>query len=392
MGFGTPLSNIPSADKADALPQAGFWKPYKNGVVDFFRAWGHVSMELMPEINVQIGHGQQFLGHGHRSLLLSDLAPAYFFVRVNTQFWKLRYTNLYANIAPFALKDSDRFTEKYFAMHHLALDITPNFQIGLFENVLFSRGDSTKQWGFDPGYINPIIFFRAVEHNKASLDNVMLGMDFKWNIAKRWQFYGQLALDEFKTSEILNGQGSYINKFAAQAGMKWIDVAGIAHLDLQLEGNLARPFTYTHSNRNIQGTQSEGNYQHFGQPLAHPWGANFIEGIAILRYQPVPKIQLTAKMLYGQLGEDAAGQNMGGNILKPYDTATRLTGNKILQGVKATNTFGDFTVSWQAKHGLFIDLKQIVRKFDSQDDTRDNNTIFTSIAVRWNMAQWSNEF
>ena len=64
-------------------------------------------MELMPEINVQIGHGRQFIGNGYRSLILSDMAPSYFFIRFNTKVWKLHYTNIYASIAPKALKDSD---------------------------------------------------------------------------------------------------------------------------------------------------------------------------------------------------------------------------------------------------------------------------------------------
>ena len=53
-----------------------------------------------------------------------------------------------------------------------------------------------------------------------------------------------------------------------QLGAKYIDAFGIKNLDLQLEYNRVRPFTYSHRD-------SVANYTHYNQPLAHPLGANF---------------------------------------------------------------------------------------------------------------------
>ena len=94
--------------------------------------------------------------------------------------------------------------------------------------------------------------------------------------------YGQLLLDEFKLSEVRAGDGWWGNKFGFQLGGKYIDAFNIKNLDLQLEHNRVRPFTYSHGD-------SVANYTHYNMPLAHPLGANFQEVIGIARYQPAPK-------------------------------------------------------------------------------------------------------
>ncbi len=388
-------TNLPTASKNGALPQTGFWKDLieSNGV-EFFRARGHISVDLIDEISIQVGHDRHFVGHGYRSTTLSDFSPNYFFIRINTKVWKFNYTNLYATIAPRALKDGDVFKDKFFAMHHLSLNIRPNLNVGVFENVVFSRGDSIQSNKFDPNYLNPVIFSRAVEHNRASLDNVLLGFDAKWIPFKRLQVYGQLTLDEFKTLEFLgiNDDGSYLNKYGAQLGFKYIDVLGVPNLDLQGEWNKVRPFTYSHNQSGQRPSVNDANYQHFGLPLAHPLGSNFWEVIGVLRYQPIPRLQLQATAIYAELGEDPPGENWGGDILKDFNDPIQTSGNSVGQGIGATLQFVDLTATYQFRHNLFIDLKHIMRNFDSEDDARDLQTSYTSVTLRLNIPQWRYEF
>ena len=69
------------------------------------------------------------------------------------------------------------------------------------------------------------------------------------------------------------------NKIGTQLGVKYVDALSIANLDLQVEWNRVRPFTYSHFD-------SVGSYTHYNQPLAHPRGGNFNELIGIAHYQP----------------------------------------------------------------------------------------------------------
>ena len=77
--------------------------------------------------------------------------------------------------------------------------------------------------------------------------------------------------------------------------MKYIDVAGINNLDIQLEANVVRPFTYSHANNFT-------SYTNYLQPIAHPLGANFYEVAAVVHYQPVPKLNITLKSFYARTG------------------------------------------------------------------------------------------
>ena len=92
-------------------------------------------------IKVNFGHDRHFIGNGHRSLLLSDHSSPYMFLRLNTKVWKLNYQNLFVELntqTPRNTGDTLR-QKKFAAFHHLSLNLTRNFNIGIFEGIVFSR-------------------------------------------------------------------------------------------------------------------------------------------------------------------------------------------------------------------------------------------------------------
>src|SRR6185369_5123142 len=108
--------------------------------------------------------------------------------------------------------------KKYAAMHHLDVNIGKSLNIGLFEAIIFGRENH-----FEFGYLNPIIFYRSLEQQNGSYDNAVAGLDFKANVAKKFQFYGQFILDEFNLEETKKGDGWWGNKYGFQLGAKYID-------------------------------------------------------------------------------------------------------------------------------------------------------------------------
>jgi hypothetical protein len=217
-------------------------------------------------------------------------------------------------------------------------------------------------------------------------------MDFKWNIKHRGQLYGQLVLDEFKLSEIRAGNGWWANKQAIQLGGKYIDVAGLRNLDLQLEFNYIRPYTYQHENEYT-------NYQHYQQPLAHPMGANLTEFLGVLSYQPIPRLMLVAKAFYTVQGLDIQAdpgtpiENYGGNVLLPYTTRLTEYGNRTGQGNKSKLLHADFTATYQPRLNLFVDAKLIARRQTyALGQDLNANVLYASLALRWNIAQRLHEF
>ncbi|MGI4736628.1 MAG: capsule assembly Wzi family protein [Janthinobacterium lividum] len=380
----------------NSVPHEGYWKTFKTSgnAYDFFTARGGITYAATKHINVQLAHDRNFIGNGYRSLILSDYSAPYFFLKLNTRVWKFNYQNLFAELtARRSISGLDSlYPKKYLALHHLSFDVTDNFNIGVFESEV--SGGAGR--GLELQYLNPIIFYRAIEQNVGSTDNALLGLDFKWNIKHRAQLYGQLVLDEFKLSEIRAGNGWWANKQAIQLGGKLLDVAGVRNLDLQLEFNYIRPYTYQHETEYT-------NYQHYQQPLAHPMGANVTEVLGIVSYQPLPRLSLVAKAFYTVQGLDAlppagatALTNYGSNVLLSYNTRPMEYGNRTGQGDKNRLLHADFTATYQPRLNLFLDATLIARHQSLDQPTYygavSGNEVYASLAVRWNIAQRLHEF
>ena len=378
--------------KRSVVPHEGFRKSFKDNGVDFFTARGYISFQISKHINAQFGHDRFSIGNGYRSLILSDFAPPYLFLKFNTRIGRLQYTNLFTQMRADAFgrlggsPSGNDFPVKYFVLHHLSINIGKNLNIGLFESINYGREDSTGNNNFDINYLNPIIFYRAIEQQNGSKDNVALGMDLRWNIARKFSFYGQFVLDEFKLNEIKAGDGWWANKYAFQLGGKYINVLNLTNLDLLIEHNYARPYIYSH--RSIYTHNG-----HYLQEIAHPIGANFGEWIGELRYQPFSRFTFSLRTFINNYGEDEdANTNWGKNIFKDNDTREQEYGNTTGQGVATRLTFIDFTTTYHFRQNVFLDLKYVYRNIESEIDTFDRNTGYLSFSFRWNIPQRLHEF
>ena len=359
-----------------AVPGAGYYKPFKTTATDYFDARGSINFTVAKYIDVQFGYDKNFIGNGYRSLFLSDFSNSYLFLKLNTRIWKIDYQNLFMELTPQYIRTGadDLLDKKYAAMHHLSINATKWLNIGLFEAVVFGRENH-----FEFSYLNPIIFLRSAERNNGSADNGLAGLDFKANIAKKFQLYGQWVLDEFLLKEVKAGDGWWGNKFGVQLGGKYIDVFKIKNLDIQGEVNWVRPFTYSHYD-------SVANFTHENQQLAHPLGANFVEAIGIIRYQPHPKWTTSARLIVWEQGLDSAGLNFGGNVFKLNTTRSTDYGYTIPTGVAARGVNAQLLVSYEPKENLYLDLSLLIRRFKATEaPSLHRNTSVITAGLRMNM-------
>ncbi len=374
--------------KNTVVPGEGFWKSFKEHGVDYYTARAYISFDLLKNyINTQFGYDNGFRGTGYRSMELSDFSPGYTFLKFNTKVWRINYTNVFAQIVADAYGNSGgslggSYPVKFMASHHLSFNITDNLNIGFNETVII--GDSTGS-AFDIGYLNPIIFYRALEHQRGSQNNVIVNMDFKWNFARHFSIYGQLTLDEFILNEIKSGNGWWGNKWGGQAGIKYINAFGLHNLDLQMEYNVVRPYTFSH-------LDVFNNVAHYRQPLVHPLGANFKELIGIIRYQPTGRLTLRAQLNYARYGEDTLSSNWGKNVMLSYTTREQDYDNKIGQGVDTKLLYGDLILTYQLVHNMFFDLRYVYRKLSSELAEKNSLTNWYSLSMRWNIARTIHDF
>ncbi len=378
-----------SINQYQAIPRQGHYKPYQSSVIDAFQGYdfanaiAYLGYSTSKHTQLELGYGRHFMGNGIRSLLLNDFSHNYLYLNFSVDVWRLHYQSMVAELRPISSIQTVGNTvlpRKYMAVHYLSLDLGKRFEIGLYEAVVFARQDQ-----FEFQYLNPLILYRTAEALIDSPDNVLLGLNFNWLFMDRTSLYGQLLIDELRTSEIFSGNGWWGNKWAYQFGLKHYDLFKISNLDLHLEYNKVRPYTYTH-NSTLNGfpSLSSSSFSHFNQPLAHPLGANFSEVIVRLRFRPVYRLFLNAQYIYTRLGQSPDDQNYGQNILLNNNSRVADFGVNHLQGNKTNISNFDLQISYMFTHDLYIDLLARYRR-ESDASNSGLNTSYLGLGLRYNI-------
>ena len=383
----------PDGGNPAIIPGRGIAKRFKKDSYDYPVATGYVSFTPSQYFNIQLGHGKNFIGDGYRSLFLSDNASPYPFFKLNTTIWKLKYTNTWMSLRDVRseVTEDGSFRTKFMANHYLSYNVTKRLNIGLFESVIWENDNDR---GFDFNYINPVIFYRAIEFSTGSRGgNALIGLSAKYKVNNRVNAYSQLIIDEFSTSDIFGGNGSYKNKIGYQIGAKYYDAFGLKNLYLQAEYNRVRPYTYSHNTVVL-------NYGHANQSMAHTLGANFSEFITIARYQR-GRIFSSAKLVFAKRGFEFNTSEdsffYGGNIYGTEDNRIADEGNELAQGNTTDFFHGEFQIGYviNPASNLKIYGNLIYRDFSPLVNTEtvfSNQTTWFNFGIRTDLFNWYYDF
>ena len=321
------------------VPGQGFARDYKTTAYDYGMASGEISFTPNQNFSFTLGQGRNFFGEGYRSMMLSDVGFNYPFFRVETDFWKIKYVNLWTQLYDVR-KEAEvngTYSKKYLASHYLSINISKRWNLSFFESIVF--GDTAQQQGIDISFFNPVIFFRPVEFAVGSRSsNALLGSGLSYKVSNGLMAYSQFVLDEFNFEAFFNESGSWLNKYSWQLGLKYYDAFEITGLFVRLEYNGARPFTYSHR-------EPISNYGHYGQPLAHPWGANFNEGLIHLLYQ-FNRWEFDLRYHLGIMGLDQDSISYGADIYRSYNDRLDDNGNEVGQGVRSDFGYLHARLAW----------------------------------------------
>lgn len=344
----------------NVAPQQGFTRTFGDNGHDFNMASGEINFKPNEIFTLTAGQGRNFFGEGYRSMLLSDATFNYPFFRIETTFGRVKYVNLWAQMYDVRkeVAPNNIFLKKSLASHYLSIDITNRWNLSFFEAIILS--DTLQNRRMDVAFYNPIIFFRPVEFSVGSnAGNALLGIASSYKIKKGLQVYSQFVLDEFTGSEFFAGTGYWGNKYGLQLGIKGYDLFGLEGLFARVEYNKATPMTYSH-------LVPLGNYAHYSQSLAHPWGANFEEYLVHLQYN-YKRWEFEARIHFGFIGLDTAGSNWGSNIYLSYRTREQDYDNSTGQGVPATMSFIALRASWLVNpaSNLKVELGTRLRNLNS---------------------------
>ena len=356
---------------------------------DYFRATGLVGART-EHFEVRFGRDRNHWGPGETSLVLSDYAPAYDQLQLRTTFWRVQYTNVFASMTDLTplgnnLVDDPNLPFKFGAFHRLEFDLPAGVQLGLFESVI-AAPDVEEQTRFDiePAYFNPLIFYRAVERDLGSPDNVLLGADASWATPLRGlEVYGQFMLDEFIVDEIFTD--SWTNKYGLMMGARLAglptDALALNELSLALEYTRLRPYLYTHRDPST-------SYMHYNDLLGHPAGPNSEDVALFARYRPLPRVEAALNVAYTRRGRaptDSSGNeiNIGADPLKSFDERASEQA-PLLSGVRQNRWLVEARAGYQLLPDLFVEASL---RFESVDDAERGLTRYVapSLALRWGL-------
>jgi len=310
-----------------------------SGFYSYLNFQGFVRYRAADFINFEIGRGRTFLGDGYRSLWLSDFSEPYTYFRSIAQIWRIKYLYQISFLADRNPQLGSGFFRKYNFTHLLSLNFFKRLNINMFETVMSAAyDDKGLHRGIELSYLNPVIFFRSVDLILGSPDNVIMGLGGSLRIFKNTRIYGQSFIDEFLIAHYLARKGYWDTKYGLQAGIKVYDLFNIRGLYFQTEANAVRPYTYSHNTMYL----AYGNYY---QPLAHPTGANFYEGLSIISYHRKNWF-LQFKFIKQVAGVDDSLNN-GKNIYLSYLSHYKETGNYITQGIRTELNYAEISFGYR---------------------------------------------
>lgn len=369
-------------DSFGSIPGVGFWSKNSWNYSDFLMARGSVHTNLVNSardenhVLMSFGHDQQFIGYGYRSLILSNFSPASGYLRLNAKIGPFTYQTLFKELTTGEglFSGSQVNEKKYLAAHRGALEFGKSgFELGFNEMIIQHRAGG----GLDWNYLNPIIFYRSVERDLGSGDNALLALDARYK-HRNFTYYAQLLIDEFNTKKVIEGN-DWSNKQGYQLGVYYQpSLPEYGDFLVQIEYNSVRPYTYSHWDQYT-------SYDNFNQPLAHPLGSNFREGLLrfVLKPRMIPGITFIHTTIFAVKGYDPYinGPNYGGNILRSYKS--RVSDDNVLmqQGEVGRILNTKTQILYELMPNMWLTLNA---QFRTQSGFQKSAESYFSIGWKWN--------
>lgn len=249
------------------VPGQGRWKVFKAIGFDYAFSSGFVSVQPLKNLNIQAGHGKQKIGHGYRSLLLSDNAFNYPYARFTQQWFKghLQYSNIYAvltNLRPATIKPNpyveNILQKKAASFQYLSLNLHNSINVGFFQGMIWKAGDTRNAQELTWQYFNPLIFTNLPSYGFHNQNNILAGADLKIKITNKLNTYAQFMCDDAVLTRSISPKTGY------QAGLNYFDVFGIKNLFVQAEYNNVNKDSYL-----SPATATTQSYFQYNEPLAY---------------------------------------------------------------------------------------------------------------------------
>lgn len=296
----------------------------------------------------QFGREKVKLGYGYgSSLILSGNAPDMDFLRLVFRYGIINYYSFFgAGLGPYNRDNTKNYT-KYLASNRLMLSFPGLFDIGIGETVVFSDR-------IELAYLNPVIFYKFVEHSLQDRDNGAIYFDLQTHFLRDFEFQGTFYLDENILSN-LDDFSKSSNKTAYQAGIFWYRPAGLENFGVAVEYTKIRPYVYTHFN-------IKNNYTSFGQIIGQPIGPNSDQIFTSLSFNASSRLRFAAEYQKIRSGENVYStdgtleKNVGGDVDQAFRPGIDPDNSYFLDGIRVNRDVFNFLISYEPIRDFRFDL------------------------------------
>ena len=246
------------------IPGAGRTTPFKTTGFDYAYAIGNIVYHPIRALAIIAGNSAQFIGDGHRSVLLSDNSVSAPFFRIDYKIsnkWEFNYlrTKLFNLMRRPASTTVEAYYEtKGYSVNYLTYKPIDRFSVSLFEGIIWSKGDSITSSRVHPLFYNPIPLVSGLILSKEKV-NSLYGLNLSFALKSNHRFYGQFGFSNLS-----------IENAAFQIGYRGYNYFGLKDFMFQLEYNNVAENTYN-------SAVSRLNYSAYNLPIAHVKGNAFQE-------------------------------------------------------------------------------------------------------------------
>lgn len=305
-------------------------------------------------IQLKFGRDRELRGYGPNKLIMSDNAPEADFIALKFSIGALDYSTFHGKlIGPHsdsmdAVQGSiTNVQEKYLVYHRLSFRLSKTTRFSAGEMVVYSDR------GLDLSYLNPIAFYKTIEHSNQDRDNSLLFFDISNISLEGWKFYGVALVDDIKASKI--GTGWYGNEFAWQAGVTTSFLYKIAPVEFNVDYFRIEPYVFTH--RILSNSYTNDGY---GIGLDTDPNSAIVAGK--VTYRPTARLNCTFQYSYRIHGANPVDpvtgvvlKNVGGDINLGHRESDSETVH-LLDGNREIYRKSSFTAKYELFIGTFFAL------------------------------------
>ena len=178
-------------DSTDVIPGQGHGKEFKDTQLDWAWVTGHLNVRVNYNLELVLGYGKNFIGHGYRSIILSDQAFNYPYLRTQLTFFnnRLYYNSIWAKTHRWN-HDSD-FVSNNHTFHNASYNIlgwNPHvlhgLNISLINGVTWKKSQHCNFWAADlrVSPFDKLNIYAQTRYNKDNIDDNKVGYQVGFEI------------------------------------------------------------------------------------------------------------------------------------------------------------------------------------------------------------------